>query len=300
MTTIHVVDAFTKKTSTGNRAGVVLEAESLTTSEMQEIAAFAGYSETAFVLPPTGKDHDLHVRYFTPNAEVPICGHATIATHFLRAQRWGADHYPIRVKTGAGIIPISVRTEGTDLLVSMTQGDVEFGTILDKAERLQLAAALNISVSDFVADLPIQIVSTGHSKVIVPLKCRELLNSLKPNSNDLIALSKSIDCNGFFLFVLSGTSEIPETYGRMFAPAIGIEEDPVTGNANGPTGAYLVQYKLVNFCKSITYLGHQGHSLRKAGTVHVTVSTSERGLVTTVAGYAVLVGCRVFQNSQQP
>ncbi len=85
MTTIYVVDAFTTKPNTGNRAGVVLDADHLTTQEMQDIAAFAGYSETAFVLSPKDQSHDIHVRYFTPTHEVPICGHATIATHFLRA-----------------------------------------------------------------------------------------------------------------------------------------------------------------------------------------------------------------------
>lgn len=82
MTTIYVVDAFTTKPNTGNRAGVVLDADQLTTQEMQDIAAFAGYSETAFVLSPKDPSHDIHVRYFTPTDEVPICGHATIATHF--------------------------------------------------------------------------------------------------------------------------------------------------------------------------------------------------------------------------
>ncbi|EOG8161601.1 PhzF family phenazine biosynthesis isomerase, partial [Acinetobacter baumannii] len=79
MTTIYVVDAFTTKPNTGNRAGVVLDADHLTTQEMQDIAAFAGYSETAFVLSPKDQSHDIHVRYFTPTHEVPICGHATIA-----------------------------------------------------------------------------------------------------------------------------------------------------------------------------------------------------------------------------
>lgn len=63
MTTIYVVDAFTTKPNTGNRAGVVLDADHLTTQEMQDIAAFAGYSETAFVLSPKDQSHDIHVRY---------------------------------------------------------------------------------------------------------------------------------------------------------------------------------------------------------------------------------------------
>ncbi len=100
MTTIYVVDAFTTKPNTGNRAGVVLDADHLTAQEMQDIAAFAGYSETAFVLSPKDQSHDIHVRYFTTTHEVPICGHATIATHFLRATTGHQSDYPLIAKTG--------------------------------------------------------------------------------------------------------------------------------------------------------------------------------------------------------
>jgi PhzF family phenazine biosynthesis protein len=300
MTKIHIVDAFTKAAGTGNRAGVVLEADGLSASEMQAIAAFAGYSETAFVLPPSSDDHDIHVRYFTPSAEVPICGHATIATHFLRATMWGMDAYPVRAKTGAGILPVSIAGQGNDLLVSMTQGAVEFGAVFDEVERRQLASALNIYPSEFVDDLPIQIVSTGHSKVVVPLRSRQVLDALEPSPDKLAALSKAVGCNGFFPFVLEGTREHPETFGRMFAPAIGILEDPVTGNANGPAGAYLVRYGLVSLSQdSITYAGHQGHSMGKAGTVHVTVVITDAGLRTSIAGHAVTAGTREYSPSDQ-
>ncbi|MES0880379.1 PhzF family isomerase [Roseibium sp. SCP14] len=300
MTKIHIIDAFTKTAGTGNRAGVVLEADGLSASEMQAIAAFAGYSETAFVLSPSSDDHDIHVRYFTPGAEVPICGHATIATHFLRATMSGTDAYPIRAKTGAGILPVSITGEGNELLVSMRQGAVDFGPVFNEIERCQLASALNIDPSEFADDLPIQIVSTGHSKVIVPLRSRQVLDALDPDPDKLIALSKAVGCNGFFPFVLEGTKEHPETHGRMFAPAIGILEDPVTGNANGPAGAYLVHYGLVNWPQdSITYAGHQGHTMGKAGTVHVTVAADDSGLRTSVAGYAVVAGTREYRPSCQ-
>ncbi|MEM9634261.1 MAG: PhzF family isomerase [Pseudomonadota bacterium] len=293
MTKIHIIDAFTKVAGTGNRAGVVLEADGLNASEMQAIAAFAGYSETAFVLSPSSDDHDIHVRYFTPSAEVPICGHATIATHFLRATMWGTDTYPVRAKTGAGILPVSVASEGDDLLVSMTQGAVEFGAVFNEIERNQLASALNIDLSEFVDALPIQIVSTGHSKVIVPLRSRQVLDALAPDQNKLIDLSKTVGCNGFFPFVLEGTKDHPVTYGRMFAPAIGIFEDPVTGNANGPAGAYLVENQLVTLPRNgITYSGHQGYSMGKSGTVHVTVVATDTGLRTSIAGHAVIAGTR--------
>ena len=239
MTTIYVVDAFTTKPNTGNRAGVVLEADHLSTQEMQDIAAFAGYSETAFVLSPKDQSHDIHVRYFTPTNEVPICGHATIATHFLRATTGHQSDYPLIAKTGAGHLPVSIFGSPTELLVKMTQGRVEFLPPFSASQRSELASALGVSESDF-ADLPIQVVTTGHSKVMVPMLSRSKLDGLTPNNEELKAMSAEIGCNGFFPFVLEGSKQEPITYGRMFAPAIGINEDPVTGNANGPAGAYLV------------------------------------------------------------
>ena len=294
MVTIYVVDAFTTEPNTGNRAGVVLDADQLTTDEMQHIAAFAGYSETAFVSSPQEQSHDVHVRYFTPTNEVPICGHATIATHFLRASTGYLSDYPLIAKTGAGNLPVSISCSPTEILVKMTQGRVEFLPPFTQQQRSELSNALGISASDF-AELPIQIVSTGHSKVMVPMLSRTKLDELTPDNELLKAISADIGCNGFFPFVLEGSKQKPITYGRMFAPAIGINEDPVTGNANGPAGAYLVQHGLIECNSKACYWGHQGLAIGKPGRVLVTVEKAGTQLHVSVAGQAVLVGTRVAE-----
>ncbi|MEW5970347.1 MAG: PhzF family isomerase [Pseudomonadota bacterium] len=293
MTTIYVVDAFTTKPNTGNRAGVVLDADHLTTQEMQDIAAFAGYSETAFVLSPKDPSHDIHVRYFTPTNEVPICGHATIATHFLRATSGHHSDYPLIAKTGAGYLPVSIFRSSKELLVKMTQGRVEFLPPFNASQRSELASALGVSESDFV-DLPIQVVTTGHSKVMVPMLSRSTLDGLTPNNEKLKAMSAEIGCNGFFPFVLEGSKQEPITYGRMFAPAIGINEDPVTGNANGPAGAYLVHYDLIECDQKVSYWGYQGLAIQRPGRVLVTVEKTDSILQVSIAGQAVLVGSVLY------
>ncbi|MDC4892730.1 PhzF family isomerase [Acinetobacter baumannii] len=293
MTTIYVVDAFTTKPNTGNRAGVVLEADHLTTQEMQDIAAFAGYSETAFVLLPKDQSHDIHVRYFTPTHEVPICGHATIATHFLRATTGHQPDYPLIAKTGAGHLPVSIFGSSKELLVKMTQGRVEFLSPFNANQRAELASALGVSESDF-ADLPIQVVTTGHSKVMVPMLSRSKLDGLTPNNEKLKAISAEIGCNGFFPFVLEGSRQEPITYGRMFAPAIGINEDPVTGNANGPAGAYLVHHDLIECDQKVSYWGYQGFAIEKPGRVLVTVEKTNSILHVSIAGQAILVGSVLY------
>lgn len=293
MTTIYVVDAFTTQPNTGNRAGVVLDADHLTTQEMQDIAAFAGYSETAFVLSPKDPSHDIHVRYFTPTNEVPICGHATIATHFLRATSGHHSDYPLIAKTGAGYLPVSIFRSSKELLVKMTQGRVEFLPPFNASQRSELASALGVSESDF-ADLPIQVVTTGHSKVMVPMLSRSTLDGLTPNNEKLKAMSAEIGCNGFFPFVLEGSKQEPITYGRMFAPAIGINEDPVTGNANGPAGAYLVHHDLIECDQKVSYWGYQGFAIEKPGRVLVTVEKTDSILHVSIAGQAVLVGSVLY------
>jgi len=293
MTTIYIVDAFTTKPNTGNRAGVVLDADHLTTQEMQEIAAFAGYSETAFVLSPKDQSHDIHIRYFTPTNEVPICGHATIATHFLRATTGHQSDYPLIAKTGAGDLPVSIFGSPEELLVKMTQGRVEFFPPFNASQRSKLASALGVSESDF-ADLPIQVVTTGHSKVMVPMLSRSKLDGLIPNNEKLKAISAEIGCNGFFPFVLEGSKQEPITYGRMFAPAIGINEDPVTGNANGPAGAYLVHHDLIECDQKVSYWGYQGLAIQKPGRVLVTVEKTDSILHVSIAGQAVVVNSVLY------
>jgi len=290
---LHVVDAFTRTIGQGNRAGVVLDAEGLSDAQMQQIAAFAGYSETAFVLPAQGPGHDLQVRYFTPRMEVPICGHATVATHFLRVQLQGLQPCTQHVLTGAGVLPIEIIGTGDTAHVKMTQGVPEFGLILDGKQKAQVLAGLGIGATD-LADMPIQVVSTGHSKVMVPLTSCNLLNGLAPDMALLADLSRQIDCNGFFPFVVDNGVQFC-TRGRMFAPVIGINEDPVTGNANGPAGAYLHHYGVIGLTDTVTYQGHQGQTMGKPGTVFVTLNHQQTGAVQVqIGGDAVYAGSREF------
>jgi len=118
----------------------------------------------------------------------------------------------------------------------------------------------------------LQIVSTGNPKVMVGIKSREVLNSLTPNMQELIEISKSINCTGYFVFTLDSEMESILTHSRMFPPAAGIVEDPVTGNAHAPLGPYLIKHRLVIPKVNIfTFRGEQGYSLGRSGIVEVSV-----------------------------
>lgn len=288
---LYQVDSFTTEKFAGNPAGVVSHADGLTEEQMQKIAREMNCSETAFVLSPEAKDHDARIRFFTPTTEVPICGHATVAAIYVRAMETRARTSRVLQKTGAGILPVDIVEDGDDYKIIMTQGKPEFGKTLEGADKETLLSALGILPTDLDERCPLKIASTGHSKVMIAIKSRTLLHKLKPSMGALVALSKKIGCNGYFVFTLdSGDPEIL-THGRMFAPAIGIQEDPVTGNANGPLGAYLIHHKLVpHDGTEFQFKGKQGEAMGRPGIVEVRVKIEQNEPVQVqIGGHAVIV-----------
>lgn len=287
---LYQIDSFTKEKFTGNPAGVITNADGLTDCEMQKIARELNNSETAFIFSLDSNEHDVHVRFFTPTKEVPICGHATIAAHYARAVENELNTTRVYQKTGAGILPVDIIKENDDYNIVMTQGKIEFGSIIDGFNRRNLIQALNIKYSDLIENQEIQIVSTGHSKVLVGIKSFETLNSLKPNYDALTRLSNIIGCNGYYVFTIDSEEKDILIHGRMFAPAIGINEDPVTGNANGPLGAYLVHYNLTKHNNSfLKFRAMQGEAINRAGIIEVEVKIEENEPVEVkISGSAVI------------
>ncbi len=271
---VYQIDSFTKEKFKGNPAGVVLGAENLTPEEMQLIARELNNSETAFVLKPDQNDYfDYHVRYFTPTTEVPICGHATIGALYAKAIEDKLDSCTIKINTQVGILPIDILKENNDYLITMTQGSFSLEPAFDPSITQKIIEALGLKMDDLNKDCPIQIASTGHSKVMIGINNRALLNNLTPDFTALAHLSKEISCNGYFVFTFDSDDKDILTYGRMFAPAIGIQEDPVTGNANGPLGGYLIQNKIVKVSdETFEFTGRQGEAINRIGQMKVEVT----------------------------
>lgn len=292
---VYQVDSFTSEKFKGNPAGVVLNADGLSEQQMLAIARELNNSETAFVFSPQDASHELYIRYFTPTVEVPICGHATIAAHYVRASVNNLVSSKIFHKVGIGVLPVEIIKEDKGYLIMMTQGKVEFTQPFTGQEHHKIVTALGLNQEDLDERCPLQIVSTGHSKVMIGIKSRKKLDSLAPDMMSLKALSKIIGCNGYFVFTLD--SEIPGilTHGRMFAPAIGIAEDPVTGNANGPLGAYLVKHKLVKYNEdTFSFKGEQGSAINRSGIADVQVKIeNDEPIEVRIGGQAVIV----FQTS---
>ena len=282
---VYHVDAFTSVPFRGNSAGVVLHADGLSEAQMQLIARELRHSETAFLL--TSNDSDVHIRYFTPTVEVPICGHATVAAHYVRANVLGLGNTTVWQASLAGRHRVNIEAIGDDYRISLEQGIPGFEPPLQGAVRTAIIRALHLSEDDMLPGLPIQVATTGHSKVMIPLKPEVDLDALSPDLQALATISQQIGCNGFFPFQIRNGENA--TDGRMFSPAIGIVEDPVTGNANGPMGAW--HHRLMaHDGKTLRVQGHQGRALGRDGIVDVTVAIRDnQPEKVTITGSAVIL-----------
>lgn len=284
------IDAFTTEPGRGNPAGVVTNARGLDAARMQEIAHELGFSETAFVLPARGADHDLQLRFFTPTTEVPVCGHATVGAHYALALENGTIGLR-RQLTGAGVQRVEVVARNGDFVVRIEQGPPRFEPPLTPDLVPEVMAALGVSGEDLDFRCPLQCVSTGHGKLLVGLRRRDCLTALAPDLARLAALSPAVGSNGYFVFTLeSEDGDDALTHGRMFAPAIGVDEDPVTGNANGPLGAYLVRYGLLSAEHGLAgFRGRQQAASGRGGFVDVEVRVEDaEPVAVAIVGHAVL------------
>lgn len=293
---IYRIDAFTTEPGRGNPAGVVTHADGLDDARMQAIARELGFSETAFVLRPTGADHDLRLRFFTPTTEVPVCGHATVGAHYALALEDGRTGRT-RQLTGAGIQLVEVTPQLGDFVVRIEQGAPVFHAPLAPELVREVMAALGIVAGDLDFRCPLQFVGTGHGKLLVGLDRRTRLVELQPDLARLAELSPTVGSNGYYVFTLD-TDEDDDalSHGRMFAPAIGIDEDPVTGNANGPLGAYLVRHGLLRAGNGpVRFRARQQAATGRGGFVDVEVRVHDGEPVdVAIVGHAVL-GSHVAQ-----
>lgn len=283
------VDAFTRQRFTGNPAGVVLGADALSDEDMLAIARELNNADTAFVSAPDSADHALRVRFFTPRTEAAFVAHATVAAHYVMSRRPGPRR--LRQKQKAGIVEVEVRGEGDARRIAIHQSPPPIGRELSSRERLAVLDALALSSGDLDGRCPLLVCGSASTRLMVGVRGAEQLRQLKPDAARLTTLSAQLGAAGYFVFTLA--PQVPDvlTEARMFCPAIGIPEDPVSGNAYGMLGAYLAARGLVERSGDrAQFSGAQGHYLNRPGRVDVELDY-ENGTVASlrVVGDAVLV-----------
>jgi PhzF family phenazine biosynthesis protein len=250
---------------------------------MLAIAREMNLSETAFVLP--SREADLRLRFFTPTQEVPLCGHALVASLTLLYELGEVpvvgDLAAVRVETGAGVLGVELVRDRPGVRVDMTQARPAFRPCQRSAD--DLLEILGASPDDLRTDLPLELAYTGLWHLVVPLANLDALDGLMPDSRALAALNRDVGAIGTYLFVEEGDA----FRCRCFAPAAGIDEDPVTGTGAGSLGVFLLRHGVVRSGTAFTVF--QGEACGRAGSVRV-VATGASGIPgsVVVGGHAVV------------
>ncbi len=296
-------DVFTREPLTGNQLAVFVDARGLAADRMQALAREMNFSESTFILPSETAGTDIRMRIFTPATEMPMAGHPTIGSAFALAHTGLIQPDLPRFVFGldVGPTPVDLEWEGERLRFAwMTQLDPTFGPELLGAAlpgssldaRAAAAAAIGLGAPDLTPELPVQQVSCGVPYLIVPLRSREAVDQATSDASALrrLAVSFGIDLP-IFLFAMSPPGSPDTVYSRMFAPAIGVTEDPATGSASGPLGCYLVRHRLVSGDAALRIISVQGMAMGRPSRIHVSIaSRSDEIVEVKVGGQAVLVG----------
>lgn len=253
------LDVFTDQSFCGNPLAVFPEAEGLTDDEMMKIAREMNLSETVFVLPPNPKTDESdgpevlrRLRIFTPAREIPFAGHPVVGTWNALAREGvvplpegGTSWTRIHHEVGIGILPVDIEfKDGEPVQVVMTQGKLQILDEIDDAhEQAELARALGLAREDLDESLPIQVITTGLSCLVVPIRSLADLRDCHVNSSllsEIYTRRGATGCHAFSRETLEvGASR---AHARFFAPADNIAEDPATGSACGALGGYLVHH----------------------------------------------------------
>ncbi|MFB6107780.1 MAG: PhzF family phenazine biosynthesis protein [Haloplanus sp.] len=260
-----LVDAFADDPLAGNAAGVVPDADGLEAEQMQAVARELNASETAFL---TGDDDaDRRIRYFTPAQEVPLCGHATIAS-LAHLDGEGELDGEGTLRTNVGVIDVSV----DDGVAWMEQDDPEVETVDLDYDRAGEALGIDpAALRDVGADLPAAYATTGLPFLVIPVNFLEHLGGADPDMDAVASLATEYDATGVYAFTFDALDRDSTLHARMFAPGAGVPEDPVTGTASGACGAYLREVDAFDddFPEEMRF--EQGHFVDRPGVVRVRV-----------------------------
>lgn len=277
---VYLLRAFGIDKDDGNPAGVVLNADNLTDSQKQTIATEVGFSETAFV--EGSEKADYKVRFFTPNEEVDLCGHATIATYSLLFQKKLIKSGQYTQELKAGVLKVEIDNQG---MVVMNQTLPVFGEEIDAT---RLAEVCNIDLQLVLStSLKPQIVSTGLRDILLPVSSREALFNLSPDHKKLTELNKETNSIGLHAFTLDTIDKKAIAHCRNFAPLYDIPEESATGSSNGALACYLFNNDKLQNTQNM--LIEQGYSMQKPSHIYVSLEIENGDICRVqVGGTAVL------------
>ncbi len=277
----RVVDVFAEQPLAGNPLTVVLDCEGLDAADMQAIARETNHSETTFVAAQAGAGGAWPVRIFTPKKEIPFAGHPTLGTAWVISQIHGVG-FPLELDLGVGRVP--VREDGGALW--MTQPKPAFGPMVEAAD-----AAGFLGLDPAEVDGPCQVVSTGMPFLIVPLASLDAARRANMNLEAVMRHPVGAHTHEVLLFSRQ-TDGDADLHARMFAPGMGVPEDPATGSANGCLAAYLSHYQTLGGA-TVDAVVEQGLEMQRPSRLHIRASPGDV-MVVEVGGRVVPVAEGVF------
>ena len=270
------VDVFTDEPLTGNQLAVFLMPEGLSSEEMQLITREMNFSETTFVFPPEEEGTDFRVRIFGRTREMDFAGHPTIGTAYALARKGLIPPGQEQVVLGEGIGPIRVDLEWDGDALSfawMYQLEPTFGNTVDDVAGLARALGLD---EDAIAatGLPVQEVSCGSTFLFVPIVSREAVDQVVINRDLVMSIleASAIPRRGLFIFS-SEPGQPGDDDATVYSRMLGVSgfEDPATGSANGPLGAYLVHHGVVAAENASDILSRQGVHMGRSSRIYIDI-----------------------------
>ena len=274
----HLVDVFTDRQFGGNPLAVFTNVRGISAETMQAIAKELNLSETTFVLPPKDARNDYHVRIFTPGQELPMAGHPTVGTTYVLARERmitrGADstETEIKLEEGVGTIPVRIEWSGGEArFIEMRQPRPTFGP---RVEDLRAVAEMLSVEPEEIAEtnLPLEVVSCGVPFLYVPLNSLRAVQNIKFRVDVWESKLKTVVPPEVFVFTREVEFAGSTVHSRMFAPDLGIWEDPATGGASGPLGCYLVRYGVVSGEGWIEITSEQGIEMGRPSFIKIRIA----------------------------
>jgi len=293
----YQADVFTGVPFGGNPVAVFPNAQGLNDFELQQIAREMNLSETVFVLPPTDAAAVVRLRIFTPTQEIPFAGHPVLGTFYVLAQLGliAVTDGVTRVmqECNIGLFPVEIHVrEGEVIRVVMTQPKPLFlGSVEETEDLFHIAKTLGLPKYQIVdTKAPVMVVSTGLPVVIVPVRALTAVRSIEPDAAAIVEMCERFGANGIMVYTMMTVEDQATVHTRMFAPAIGILEDPATGSASGAMGAYLVHNGLVEVGLLTEIIVEQGYEIGRPSRILVQVESDDDAIQTVkVGGQVVMV-----------
>jgi trans-2,3-dihydro-3-hydroxyanthranilate isomerase len=272
----HRVDVFTDRAFGGNPLAVFRNGRNLPDETMQAIAREFNLSEVTFLLPPADPACDYRVRIFTPDRELPMAGHPTVGTAFVLAREHiigpGEGGAPVAVTFEEGVGPVPVRVEyeaGAPVSAEMRQPLPSFGPRSE--DRRAVAEMLSLSEDDLDPALPVEVVSCGVPFLYVPVRGLDAARRARPRADLFERAAADGVPREVFVFTREVEHAGSNVHSRMFAPGLGITEDPATGAASGPLGSYFVRHGLAGGDASVELVSEQGIEMGRPSFVRIRI-----------------------------